>query len=315
VKTVFFGTPAIGVQALHALAETTQLVGVVCQPDRPAGRGMQLSPCPIKTTALELGVEVYQPTRVRDGALRDWLASKAPDVAVVFAYGRILPSDVLRTPRLGCINLHASLLPKLRGAAPIQWSIARGETETGISLMLMDEGLDTGPVFTRRVVSIDARCTGGELTERLANLAVTVIREDLPIVESGASPDAQDAALATHAPPIQKEDLTLHFDQPAVTLEQRIRAFAPAPGAFCYAGSKRLKVLAAAVVSAASEASSAPKAGTVIAAQGELLWVQTGDGVLALTQAQLEGKRVMNARDLVNGRAVSQGVMLTPHPS
>jgi methionyl-tRNA formyltransferase len=315
VKTVFFGTPAIGVQALRALAKTTQLVGVVCQPDRPAGRGMQLTPCPIKTAALELGVEVYQPTRVRDGALRDWLAAKAPDVAVVFAYGRILPAEVLRTPRLGCINLHASLLPKLRGAAPIQWSIARGETETGISLMRMDEGLDTGPVFTRRVVSIDTDTTGGELTERLANLAVTVIHDDLPIVESGASPQVQDATLATHAPPIQKDDLALHFDQPAVTLERRIRAFAPAPGAFCYVGAKRLKVLGSTVVAASSDASSAPKTGTVIAAQGELLWVQTGDGVLALTLAQPEGKRVMDARDLVNGRSVTQGVMLTPHPS
>lgn len=271
---------------------------------------MQLSACPIKTAALELGVEVYQPTRVRDGALRSWLAEKATDVAVVFAYGRILPPDVLQTPRLGCINLHASLLPKLRGAAPIQWSIANGETETGISLMLMDDGLDTGPVFTHRTVALDAASTGGELTERLAALAVTVIREDLPLVASGVLPRPQDARLATHAPPIRKEDLALHFDQPAVILERRIRAFAPAPGAFCYVGNKRLKVLAAEVV-AASPTSAAP--GTVLVAQGELLWVQTGDGVLALTAAQPEGKRVMNARDLVNGRAVPQGASLSPH--
>jgi methionyl-tRNA formyltransferase len=315
VKTVYFGTPAIGVQALRALADTTQLVGVVCQPDRPAGRGMHLAPCPIKATALELGVEVYQPTRVRDGALQTWLAQKAPDVAVVFAYGRILPPNVLRTPRLGCINLHASLLPKLRGAAPIQWSIARGETATGISLMQMDDGLDTGPVFTRRVIPIAEDCTGGDLTELLAELAVTVIREDLAIVETGTPPIVQDAALATHAPPIQKDDLVLHFEHPAVVLEQRIRAFAPVPGAFCYAGNKRLKVLASRVIVTSADAAPNVPPGTIVAAQGELLWVQTGAGVLALTQAQLEGKRVMDARDLVNGRALTQGSTLTPQPS
>lgn len=273
---------------------------------------MQLAPCPIKAAAIELGVEVYQPTRVRDGALRSWLADKAPDVAVVFAYGRILPADVLETPRLGCINLHASLLPKLRGAAPIQWSIANGETETGISLMLMDQGLDTGPVFTQRTTPLTPATTGGELTERLAALAVTVIREDLPLVAKGAQPVPQDPDGATHAPPIRKEDLALDFEQPAVILERRIRAFAPLPGAFCYVGSRRLKVLGAAVV-AASDANASAAPGTVIVAQGELLWVQTGDGVLALTAAQPEGKRVMHARDLVNGRAVPQGALLRPH--
>ncbi len=314
MKSVFFGTPAIGVQALHALAATTELLGVVCQPDRPAGRGMQVVPCPIKTAALGLGVEVYQPTRVRDGALQSWLAQTRADVAVVFAYGRILPADVLRTPRLGCVNLHASLLPKLRGAAPIQWSIARGDSETGISLMLMDEGLDTGPVFTRRVIPIPQRCTGGELTEQLAALAVTVVREDLPLVAQGLRPEPQDAALATHAPPIQKDDLVLHFDQPAVVLERRIRAFAPLPAAFCYAGNKRLKVLEANVVADAAAWTREAAPGTVVAARGELLWVQTGDGVLALTQAQLEGKRAMSARDLANGRSPVQGAVLTPQP-
>lgn len=314
VKSVFFGTPAIGVQALCTLAETTQLVGVVCQPDRPAGRGMQVLPCPIKTTALELGVEVHQPTRVRDGALQAWLQQKQADVAVVFAYGRILPLEVLRTPRLGCINLHASLLPKLRGAAPIQWAIARGETETGISLMQMDVGLDTGPVFTHRAIPIPPDCTGGELTERIAELAVVVIRDDLPRVDGDLLPQPQDETLATHAPPIQKHDLVLDFATSAVTLERRIRAFAPSPGAFCYAGSKRLKVLAAEPVATPADAPAAPP-GTVVAAQGELLWVQTAEGLLAVTQAQPEGKRVMNARDLVNGRALSPGVVLTPAPS
>lgn len=310
MRTAFFGTPAIGVQALRALHKTTELVGVVCQPDRPAGRGMQVVPCPIKVVATELGVEVYQPTRVRDGALRTWLEQTSADVAVVFAYGRILPPDVLATPRFGCINLHASLLPKLRGAAPIQWAIANGETETGISLMQMDEGLDTGPVFTRRTLPIPERCTGGELTERLAALAVPVIEEDLPRALSAGRAEPQDGALATLAPPVQKQDLALDFTQSAVQLERRIRAFAPAPGAFCFVGNRRLKVLEAGVV---DDMTASAEPGTVVVAQGESLWVQTGAGVLALLQAQPEGKRAMQARDLVNGRVLVQGVVLRQH--
>lgn len=312
MKSVFFGTPGIGVQALRALSETTQLVGVVCQPDRPAGRGLSVAACPIKVAATELGVEVYQPLRVRDGALQTWLAEKAPDVAVVFAYGRILPVDVLGTPRFGCINLHASLLPKLRGAAPIQWAIARGETETGISLMQMDQGLDTGPVFTRRTIPVAADCTGGSLTEALAELAVTMIQKDLQLVFSGVTPAPQNHAAATHAPPIEKEHLVLHFEQAAVILDRQVRAFAPSPGSYCYVGGKRLKVLKARPVDGASPQAAAP--GTVVAAQGELLWVQTGEGTLAIVEAQPEGKRVMGARDLVNGRVLTPNVILSSQP-
>lgn len=312
MKSVFFGTPAIGVQALRALAQISELVGVVCQPDRPAGRGMQVIPCPIKVAAVELGVQVHQPTRVRDGALRQWLLDGGADIAVVFAYGRILPLDVLRAPRLGCINLHASLLPKLRGAAPIQWAIANGETETGISLMQMDEGLDTGPVFTRRSIPIAPRCNGGELTEQIAELAVQVVRDDLKLVEAGVIPTPQDDALATHAPPLTKDHLRLRFEQSAVTLERQVRAFAPTPGAFCFVGSRRLKILESNVVQGAGESAAAP--GTVIAAQGELLWVQTRDGVLALTQVQPEGKRVMAARDVINGRVLAVGSTLSAQP-
>jgi methionyl-tRNA formyltransferase len=226
-----------------------------------------------------------------------------------------LPTEVLATPRLGCVNLHASLLPKLRGAAPIQWAIARGDTETGISLMLMDEGLDTGPVFTRRVIPIGAECTGGELTERLAELAVTIVREDLPMVARGVRPEPQESALATHAPPIQKNDLVLNFDQTAVNLERQVRAFAPSPAAFCYSGNKRLKILEARVVSDAAAWTQKATPGTVVVARGEVLWVQTGEGVLAITHAQLEGKRAMEARDLVNGRTLVQGVVLSPTPA
>jgi methionyl-tRNA formyltransferase len=318
VKTVFFGTPAIGVGALRALAQSTSVVGVVCQPDRPAGRGMQTTFCPIKQAALDLDVEVYQPVKVRDGALKRWLADKAPHLCVVFAYGRILPTDVLHTPPLGCINLHASLLPRWRGAAPIQWAIAMGDTTTGISLMQMDEGLDTGPVFTRRMIPIPDRCTGGELTQMIHDLAVDVVIGDLPLVAEGSQPEPQDHTLATHAPPIEKHHLALDFEMSARELNNRIRAFAPSPGAFCFVGHRRLKVLEVETLPHEPSSTSTRAPGTVIAAQGDLILVQTALGSLGIKSAQIEGKRVMSARDLINGRVLQAGQLLTrqaPEPA
>lgn len=275
---------------------------------------MQTTFCPIKHAAQELGVEVYQPTKVRDGALKQWLLDKAPDVCVVFAYGRILPPDVLHSPPLGCINLHASLLPRYRGAAPIQWALVNGEKETGISLMQMDEGLDTGPVFTQRAIRIPERCTGGDLTRLIHDLAVDVVRRDLPMVTSGARPVAQDHSAASHAPPLEKHHLVLDFNTTALELDQRIRAFAPAPGAHCFIGNKRLKVLEALPFPAPSDAPNDPTEtrtpGLVVAAKGDLCLVATKGGLLRITSAQAEGKRVMEARDLINGRVVQAGQLL-----
>jgi hypothetical protein len=178
MRTVFFGTPDIAVPALQALAETTELVGVVCQPDRPSGRGLALHEPPVKVAARELGMEAHQPVKVKTGNLDAWLRERSPDVAVVLAYGRILPKAVLEAPRRGCMNLHASLLPRWRGAAPINWAIVHGDPETGISLMQMDEGLDTGPVYAMRSIRIGPEETAGELAERIAELAGVVVRED-----------------------------------------------------------------------------------------------------------------------------------------
>ena len=163
MRALFFGTPDIAVPALDALCDVAEVVGVVCQPDRPAGRGMKLRAPPVKARALEHGLEVQQPTRIKKGDFPAWIESKQADVALVIAYGRILPARLLDAPRRGCMNLHASLLPKHRGAAPINWAIAGGETKTGISLMQMDEGCDTGPVFSRHAIPIGADETAGEL--------------------------------------------------------------------------------------------------------------------------------------------------------
>lgn len=304
IRSVFFGTPAIAVPALRALAETTELVAVVCQPDRPAGRGLALAEPAVKQAASALGLLVHQPTKVRTGELESWLRGQGADVAVVLAYGRILPEGVLGAPRLGCLNLHASLLPKYRGAAPINWAIANGETETGVSLMQMDAGLDTGPVFLERRLPIGPDETAGELAERIAELAALVVRQDLGRVLSGevvARP--QDEARATHAPLITKEHTRIDWSRPALELVNLVRAMAPRPGAHTSLRGKHLRVTRARLGREA--APGAP--GSVALGIGRELLVATGTGSFEILRAQLEGKKELAAADLLNGRQLGPG--------
>jgi methionyl-tRNA formyltransferase len=311
VKTVFFGTPEMAVPALEALTQISEVKGVVCQPDRPAGRGMQQRAPAIKAWALAKGLPLLQPEKVRDGQLRDWLADRDAEVAVVLAYGRILPPDVLRTPRRGCMNLHASLLPKHRGAAPIQWSIMCGDDTTGISLMQMDEGLDTGPVFSRKAIAIGPSEDTGALTQRLSLLAAEVLRHDLQRAVSGELiPAPQDAAAATLAPPIRHEHQILDFHQSARALERQIRAMSPKPGALTQVRQRQLKILSANVV---PEPTIGPP-GTATVLKRRIL-LATGDGTLELLRLQLEGKAVQGATDLANGRGIIDGDMLSSDPS
>lgn len=307
LRTVFFGTPAIAVPALRALAETTQLAGVVCQPDRPAGRGMKLSACPVKQTAIELGVEVHQPVRVKTGNLDQWLKQRQVDLAVVLAYGRILPSSVLSAPRLGCVNLHASLLPRYRGAAPINWALAAGETETGMSLMQMDEGLDSGPVFTQRRLSIDEQTNAGALAQALSELAAQMIREDLRLVWEGTEPQPQDPTQATYAPLITSAHLAIDWPRSAREVHNQVRAFAPRPSAHTFVAGKRLRILQTSV---ADEHTENANPGTVTVASGDQLLVACGRGSVRIMRAQLEGKREHDALQLVNGRTLSAGAEL-----
>src|SRR5689334_7222204 len=233
MRTVFFGTPELAVPALRELASTTNVLGVVCQPDRPAGRGLELREPAVKRAARELGIEVYQPVKVKTGELAVWVRARQPDVAVVLAYGRILPPAVLAAPRRGCMNLHASLLPRYRGAAPIQWAIMRGETETGIALMQMDEGLDTGPVYSERRTPILGEDDAATLSGKLAELAAVVVREDLPRAVSGelvAIP--QDGSLATFAPPLDREHARIDWAASAPVIVNQVRGLSPRPGAF-----------------------------------------------------------------------------------
>lgn len=283
------------------------MVGVVCQPDRPSGRGMKLRAPPVKQAAERLGLTVHQPTRVRNGELQRWLEERGVDVALVVAYGRILPLGVLSAPRLGCINLHASLLPRLRGAAPIQWAILRGERESGISLMEMDEGMDTGAVFATRQIPIDEQVTGEILTAQLSELAAQMVPNEFMDVLSGKLTSiAQNAEQATEAPPLRSADFQINWSRNASDIANQVRAFCPTPGAVTYEGTRRLKILEA---QTSAEFDAAP--GTVRIAKGQA-YIRCGVGSLQVFKAQVAGKRAQSISDLINGRSVEDGQRLGP---
>lgn len=267
---------------------------------------MNLQPPAVKVAALELGFEVHQPVKVKTGNLDEWLRERTPDVALVMAYGRILPSAVLSAPRRGCMNLHASLLPRWRGAAPINWAIAHGDHETGICLMQMDEGLDTGPVFARRALPIGPEETAGELAERLAECAAQLVREELARAVNGeleAIP--QEHEKATHARPLERADGALSFAKSTRELCDWVRALAPRPGAHTLLHGKPFKIGQARAVDAHPQG----EPGQVHVFDKRVL-VSTVDGAFELVRAQLEGRKELPAIELVNGRALKAGDVL-----
>lgn len=308
MRALFFGTPAIAVPALRASSEEFEVCAVVCQPDRAAGRGLALQAPAVKVEAERLGLEVLQPLKLRDGVLAAFMRSKQVDLALVMAYGRILPRDVLEAPRLGCLNLHASLLPEYRGAAPIQRSLMDGKTETGLCLMQMDEGLDTGDVLAERRIGIGPDENYQELSDRLAALAGEMIHTDVVrFVRGELTPKPQDSARATHAKPLTSADLALDFSLPATSLKNRIRALAPKPGAAAFIERaqerpRRLRILEARV-----ELAQPPGLPGQVELRGERILVGTADGFLEIVRAQVEGRTVQAAADLVRGRALRAG--------
>lgn len=312
MRAAFFGTPAIAVPALSALAGLAEVAVVVCQPDRPAGRGLALSEPAVKTRARELGLEVLQPTKVRTPEFAADLASRQLDVALVMAYGRILPPAVLAAPRRGCMNLHASILPRYRGAAPITWSVVRGETVTGVSLMQMDEGMDTGPVFIVREVPIGPDATAGEVAELLAACAAEVVRLDLARAVAGELPATpQDHAAATMAPMLSKEDGRIDWSLPAQRVHDHVRGMSPWPGASTTLGGKLLKVLATRM--APGDAGAPP--GEVVTAHKGRCEIACGQGRIELVRAQVEGKKALTADELVSGRTLAVGTRLGHDPA
>jgi methionyl-tRNA formyltransferase len=307
-RALFFGTPDFAVPALQALHELATVSLVVTQPDRPKGRGMKLAPPPVKQLALELGLPVLQPTKVRTPDFAATLREHNADVALVIAYGRILPKAVLETPRLGCLNVHASILPKLRGAAPIQWSVVRGESETGVCLMQMDEGLDTGPVLACERLAIGADETSAELSVRLSALGSQLVREQLPRYLAGelvATP--QDHERATLAPLLSKDDGAIDWSRPARELHNLVRGFSPWPGAFSWLSGTRVKVLSTRV-SDEQTAHSTP--GQLLELTREGIDVACGQGSLRLVELQLEGAKRLKAADFSAGQRLAVGQRL-----
>jgi methionyl-tRNA formyltransferase len=306
-RIVFFGTPQFAVPSLRALlAGPDHVVGVVCQPDKPAGRGQHVTPPPVKQAALDAGVPVLQPEKVRAPEFLDALRAWAPDLVVVAAYGKILPRSVLECPRHGCINVHASLLPKYRGAAPIQWAIVRGEERTGITIMQMNERMDAGDILLQRDTAIGPDETSGELQERLAVLGAAALLDAVAQLRAGTLiPQPQHDTETTLAPMIKKEDGRIDWTQPALSTARRVRAFNPWPSAFTHLAGKLLKIHRA----HASAAPAARPPGTVTAAH-DTIAVATGEGTLVLDEVQLEGRKRLAAADFVRSGSIKIGTVL-----
>jgi len=312
-RALFFGSPAFAVPSLDALHALGEVVGVVCQPDKPAGRGLTLTPPAVKVRATELGLPVVQPTKLRTGEFGAWVRAQVVDVALVVAYGRILPRDVLDGPRLGCVNVHASLLPKYRGAAPITWAVVNGERESGVSLMKLDEGMDTGPTFAHVTTPVGADETAGELSERLARLGAEAVTRWLPrYLEGAVTLEAQDEARATTAPMLEKEHGRVDWTRPAQRVHDHVRGMSPWPGASTTCRGKTLKLHATHVVAAAPPAGARP--GQVVVADKARVLVACGEQCVDLTRVQPEGKRPMTGAEWVMGRGVAEGDVLGAAP-
>jgi len=306
-RIVFFGTPEFAIPSLQTLLDGPDTVtAVVCQPDKPAGRGQHSTPPPVKRFATANGLPVFQPVKVRSGELLEQLRVWAPDLIVVVAYGRILPRPVLELPPLGSLNVHASLLPKYRGAAPIQWAILNGDTTSGITIMQMTEELDAGDILLQKSTPIGPTETYGELQERLSLLGAEALGETLCRIEKGEiRPTPQDAALASLSPMIRKQDGRIRWTDTATLLANRVRAFNPWPSAFTSLHGKLLKIHRA--HAEAAEASTIP--GTITGV-GTVIRVATGEGDLCLEEIQLEGRRRMMAAEFAHGGHVQVGTVL-----
>ena len=297
MRIVFIGTGEIGVPTLRSLlgSKEHELVGVVTQPDKPVGREQRIEPTPIKNALGEVKMPILQPNRIKDREAVEQIRGLQPDVIVVMAYGQILPRAVLEIPRIACLNLHASLLPRWRGAAPIQAAIAAGDRETGITVIYMDEGLDTGDILLQRKIDIEPNDTGGSLHDRLGEIAPDALLESLRLLDEGSAPRApQDNSRTTVAPKLNREDGRIDWSEPADVIERKIRAYDPWPGAFTKIGDRNLKIFSASIVDLSG------KPGEVLRQENKVIIV-AGARALSLGEIQLEGKRRMGASEFIRG--------------
>jgi methionyl-tRNA formyltransferase len=313
MRIVFMGTPEFAVPTLEALLQSDdQVIGVVTQPDRPKGRGQILAASPIKRLALREGLSVLQPEKMKDERFLEALRAWQPELIGVAAFGRILPPVILQMPPKGCVNVHASLLPKYRGAGPIQWALINGEHETGITTMLMDEGMDTGPILLQERMVIEPDDTAGSLSDRLAQLGGRLLIETVRRLKAGTiTPRPQDPTRATLAPLLNKEDGLINWNAPASQIVNRIRGMTPWPGAYTSAGQERW-IIWRAVALDEQTCSQAP--GTVLEASRDALIVATGKGRLSITELQPAGGRRLTVAQYMAGHRLSTGYVLGSEP-
>ena len=303
MRVVFIGTGEIGVPTLHTLlgSEEHQLAAVVTQPDKPVGREQRIEPSPIKKALAGTKIPILQPARIKDRQSIEEISARSPQAIIVMAYGQILPRGILETPRVACLNLHASLLPRHRGAAPIQAAIASGDPETGITVMYMDEGLDTGDILLQRKIDILPTETGGSLHDRLGQIAPDALLESLQLLAKETAPRIpQNNALATYAPKLNRNDGKIDWSQPADILERKIRAFNPWPGAFTTVTAKsgkprNLKIFSASIVDLVGEP------GEILQTGKRGLVIAASDRALSLEEVQPEGKRRMTSAEFLHG--------------
>lgn len=305
MRVIFMGTPDFAVGTLEEIIKAGhEAVLVVSQPDKAVGRSKALKYTPVKACAIEHGIEVYQPQRVRDAECVEYLRSYAPDIIIVEAFGQIIPKEILDMPRFGCINVHASLLPKYRGAAPIQWAVINGDAVSGVTTQRMNEGIDTGDMILKEEVVLREDETGGSLFERLAAVGAKLCVRTMAEIEAGTAVyTPQDNAKATHTAKIHKELGSINWMNDAKSIECLIRGLDPWPSAYTRLGEKTLKIWRAHVVPAEHQA--AP--GCIIKAGKDGIFVQTGDGILVLTEVQMEGKKRMPVEAFLNGYPVEAG--------
>lgn len=310
-KILFMGTPEFAVPSLQGLLRHGyEVMGVVTQPDRPKGRGKQTAPPPVKTFALKHEIPVFQPERVRSADFLEFCGRLSPDLVVVVAFGQILPKELLEIPRLGCINVHPSLLPKYRGAAPLNWAIIRGETKTGVTIMQMDEGMDTGDMLLKQETQIGPGETFGELHDRLAVMGGQMLIRTIDNIEHGSVRRIpQDHTAATYAPRLRKEDGLIRWDANAREIVCLVRGLSPVPGAFAFLAGRTLRIFQAVAL---DEPAAAPH-GTIFTTS-ETLLVAASDAFVCLLDVQLEGKKRMPTGDFLRGYRIGSGerFLITP---
>ena len=300
------GTPEFAVSSLKALVESQDdVIAVVAQPDKPKGRGRKLAPPPAKVLAEEYNIPVLQPEKIKNPEFLEELRELNPDLICVTAYGKILPKSILELPPHGCINVHASLLPKYRGAAPINWVIVRGEKETGVTTMLMDEGMDTGDMLLKREIHIQDEDDAGSLSDRLSTIGGELLLETIAQLKEGSlSPAKQDESQASYAPMLKKSDGEINWEKSALEIQNLVRGMNPWPGTFTKLNNKSLKIFSAGVAEGQGEP------GEVIESGSGVLRVATGAGVLDILELQLEGGKRLDTKSFLSGRKIEKGTIL-----